>query len=402
MFFRMFFISLHTSGYMQTNILGKILLEILIIMIAAKIAGWLCHKIKQSAVLGELIVGVILGPSLLNFIQPGSSEILVFLAEFGVIILLFEVGLESNIYKLLKVGLASILVAVVGVALPFAGGYLYYITRGATSLVALFVGATLTATSVGITMRIFSEKGKIDTNEGKIILGAAVIDDVLGLIILSVLVGIAEVGRVSLMSIGKISLFSTLFLAGSIFIGIKTAPFLLRVVKYLNIKRTFALTGVVFAFALAYIANQIGLATIVGAFAAGLILETTEDKEHIREKIKPLSDVFVPFFFVNAGIMMDLKTLSNTTVLVPIIILLFIAVLGKVLAGSAAIKAKANKLVVGIGMIPRGEVGLIFATFGVTNNIVGQEMYAILVTVIMLTTLIAPPLLAWSMERFRV
>ena len=383
---------------MNTEVLGRILLELLIILIFAKGAGWICHKINQSAVLGELLVGVLLGPSLLNLIVPGGSEVITFLAELGVIILLFEVGIESNIYKLLKVGLASTLVAIVGVVLPLAGGYFYFISTGASTLVALFVGATLTATSVGVTMRIFSEKKQIDSNEGKIILGAAVIDDILGLIILSVVVGIAEFGRVSLFNVGKISLLSMIFLIGSVYVGIKYAPMLLKLVKKLEINKSFAITAMVFALFLSYLANKVGLATIVGSFAAGLILETTEDKEHIRDKIKPISDIFVPIFFVHAGLMMNIHSITSTAILIPITILFVIAVFGKVVGGFVAIKTKVNKLVVGIGMIPRGEVGLIFATFGLTNAIIDAELYALLVIVIMLTTFIAPPLLTWSMK----
>ncbi|MEK6949843.1 MAG: cation:proton antiporter [Nanoarchaeota archaeon] len=384
---------------MEQHIIGEILLRFLIILIAAKIAGWICHRLKQSAVLGELIVGMFLGVSLFNIITPEIKEVFTFLAELGVIILLFEVGLESNIYKLLKVGLASSLVAVVGVILPFLFGFLFFkMFLGSTALVALFVGATLTATSVGVTMRIFSEKKLIDSNEGKVILGAAVIDDVLGLIILSVLAGIVEFGKVSLFNIGKISLLSILFLAGSIYFGIKLAPLLLKLGDKLLIKRTYAITAMVFAFSLAYIADLIGLATIVGAFAAGLILEAREDKDKIRERIKPLADVFVPIFFVNAGMLMDVKTLADFNILIPIIALFILAVISKIAAGAAAIGVKAKKLVIGLGMIPRGEVGIIFATFGLVNKVIMPELYALLVVVIMLTTFIAPPLLSWSMK----
>lgn len=383
---------------MQTEILGSILLQFLVIIILAKIGGWLCHKFGQSAVLGEIIAGIILGPSLVSLIHPETASIFMFLAEFGVIILLFEIGLESNIYKLLKVGFASALVAIAGVALPFLLGYIYYTWMGSASIVALFVGATLTATSVGITMRIFSEKKKLDTNEGKIILGAAVIDDVIGLIILSVLVGIVEFGKFSLFNVGKISVLAILFLAGSIYIGIKFAPYLLKLTNRLKVKRTYTITAMVFAFGLAYISNSIGLATIVGAFAAGLILETREDKDHIREKIKPLSDLFVPIFFVYAGMLMDVRVLFNAEILAPIAVLFVIAVAGKVLAGWAAVGVKVKKHIIGIGMVPRGEVGIIFATFGLTSGVIGQDMYALLVVVVMLTTLITPVLLNWAME----
>lgn len=383
---------------MNTEILGTTLLQLLVIIVLAKVAGWLCHKAKQSAVLGELLVGVLLGPSVLHFINPEASSVLIFLAELGVIILLFEVGLESNIYKLLRVGVASMLVALVGVILPFVGGYWYVTSIGATPLVALFIGATLTATSVGITMRIFSEVNKIDSTEGKIILGAAVIDDVLGLILLSIVVGVVELGKVSLLNVGKTSLLSILFLVGSIYVGIKAAPTLLKIVRYLEIKRTFAITAMIFALSLAYLANRVGLATIVGSFAAGLILETTEEKEHIREKIKPLSDVFVPFFFVHAGLLVNLALLKNVDLLIPALVLFVIAVIGKILSGAAAIRVQANKLLIGLGMIPRGEVGLIFATFGLTNNVIGAEMYALIVAIVMLTTFLAPPLLSWQLR----
>jgi Kef-type K+ transport system membrane component KefB len=382
---------------MSGEFLGKILLELLVILILAKGAGWLCHKIDQSAVLGELLVGVILGPSLLHFIDPGS-EVIIFLAELGVIILLFEVGTESNLYKLLKVGLPATLVAIVGVILPLLGGYLYYMTTGATTLVSLFVGATLTATSVGVTMRIFSDKGKLDSNEGKVILGAAVIDDILGLIMLSIVVSIAEVGRVSIFNVGKVTFLSILFLVGSIYLGIKFAPKIMKLVHSLKLKRIFAVTAMVFALGFSWLAYEVGLATIVGAFAAGLILETTEEKEHIRDRIKPLADIFIPIFFVHAGLMMNLQNLSNTALFLPMGILFVIAILGKFLSGFVAIGAKVSKLVVGIGMIPRGEVGLIFAAFGLSNAIIGEELYALLVVVIMLTTFIAPPLLSWSMK----
>ncbi len=384
---------------MEHHIIGEILLKFLIILIAAKIAGWVCHRFKQSAVLGELIAGMLLGVSLFNIITPEIKDVFAFLAELGVIILLFEVGLESNIYKLLKVGIASALVAVVGVILPFLFGFLLFsMFMGSTALVALFVGATLTATSVGITMRIFSEKNLIDSNEGKVILGAAVIDDVLGLIILSVLAGIVEFGKVSLFNIGKISFLSIFFLAGSIYLGIKFAPLLLKLTNKLQMQRTYAITAVVFAFGLAYIADYIGLATIVGAFAAGLILETREDKDKIRDRIKPLADIFVPIFFVNAGMLMDVRMLADLSILIPIIALFALAVTGKIAAGIAAIGVKAKKLVIGLGMIPRGEVGIIFATFGLANKIIEPSLYALLVVVIMLTTFIAPPLLTWGMK----
>lgn len=383
---------------MESQLLGEVLLNFLIIIISAKIAGWIFHKMGQSAVLGELLVGTLLGASFLNILRQEIMDFFAIISEIGVIILLFEVGLESNIYKLLKVGIASLLVAIVGVALPFIFGYWFLLFIGAGPVVAMFVGATLTATSVGVTMRIFSEKKKIDSNEGKVVLGAAVIDDIIGLIILSILTGIVEFGKVSVLNIGKVSLLSILFLVGSIYLGLKLAPMHLKIINKLKVKRTYAVTAIIFAFGLAYVANWIGLAAIVGAFAAGLILESREDKDNIRQRIKPLSDIFVPIFFVHAGMLMDIKTLFDVRLLWPIAVLFVIAVIGKVLAGFAAIKIKANKLIIGLGMIPRGEVGIIFATFGLVNNIVTPTLYASLMVLIMLTTFAAPTLLTWAMK----
>jgi Kef-type K+ transport system membrane component KefB len=383
---------------MDAHLIGKILLELLIIIVLAKLAGIVCQKLGQSTVLGELLAGVIISPSVLNLIGMPVSEAIVFLAEFGIIILLFEVGLESNIYKLLKVGIPSTLVAFAGVIIPFFLGFLYFSFVNDNMISALFVGGTLTATSVGITSRILSEMKKINTNEGKIILGAAVIDDILGLIILSVLVGITVTGRISFFDIGKLTAMSVFFLAGSIFIGIKFAPLLLKIIDRLRIQKTLSIIAVVFAAGLALVANLIGLATIVGAFAAGLILETTEEKEDITEKIKPLSEIFVPVFFVYSGLLVDVKSFISPEVIIPVLILLAIAVTGKILSGWMAFGIKAKKHVIGIGMIPRGEVGLIFASIGLTNHVIDSKIYSVLVAVVILTTFIAPPLLSLTLK----
>src|SRR3989344_3655213 len=231
--------------------IGVLILKLFVILASAKFAGVLAEKLKQPAVLGEILAGVILGPSIFGFIQPGGEAVLTFLAEIGVILLLFEVGLESNIHQLLKSGLASLLVATIGVAVPFGLGYYYSIAAGFSNLVAIFIGATLTATSVGVTMRVFSDLNKVQSEEAKVILGAAVIDDVIGLIILSVLVGIVETGTVSMPGIGKILLYSVVFLVASIAIGIRFTPFIFRIVHALNIRRTFVISAFLFALALA-------------------------------------------------------------------------------------------------------------------------------------------------------
>ena len=367
------------------------LVRVVIILITAKLAGELFEKFRQSAVLGELLVGVLLGPSLLGFIDP-TNEILKFLAEVGVILLLFEVGLESNLVKMLKVGWNSFRVAIIGVLIPFILGWAYYHFMGHTLMVSLFVGATLTATSVGVTIRVLGDIKKVDSPEGRVILGAAVIDDIIGLIILSVLVSMIQVGSVQVSVIARSIVFAMLFLVLTTWIGIRYAETIFKYVHSMQVRGALISASVAFAFILAVLANLIGLATIVGSFAAGLVLETTERKEHIIRRIAPVSDLFVPMFFIMAGAHTDLHSLSLRAL--PIIGILFvIAIISKLVSGWGCQKKVASRLGVGIGMMPRGEVGLIFATIGLSGGIISAELYGILVIVIMATTLVTPPVL---------
>ncbi|MBD3313596.1 cation:proton antiporter [Candidatus Woesearchaeota archaeon] len=393
---------------MDAHLLQDILFKLLIIVIAAKAGGWVFERLKQPAVLGELIIGVLLGPSLFGLINPfvehgtvafTTFEILTFLGEIGVILLLFQVGLESNIYQLLKAGLDSSLVAIIGVVVPVAAGFAFFkYVYLAPTLVSIVVGATLAATSVGITMRVLSEIKKVSSTEGKIILGAAVIDDIMGLIILSVIAGLAA-GQASNLgfTIGKIILFTIIFLVGTLVIGIKFTPQIYAWAHRMKIKRTFVVSSFIFALLASFLAHLIGLATIVGAFAAGLVFERLEEKEHFERRIKPLADIFVPIFFVMAGVYLDIHSM-NAGMLYVVGILTVIALIGKVVAGWGVVKAKASKLAIGVGMIPRGEVGLIFASFGITQGIIHSGTYSALVIVIMITTLITPPLLVQLMK----
>ncbi len=380
-----------------SEVIAEIMLKLIVILISAKLAGYLFDQIKQPRVLGELLVGVLLGPSLFGFIT-GHEEILMFLSEIGVIILLFLVGLESNIHELLKSGKAALIVAIIGVVAPMllALPYLLYIEL-LNFNAALFIAATLTATSVGVTMRVLSEMKKVTSLEGKIILGAAVIDDILGLIILSVLAGIAETGSVEIFNVLQTIVVSFLFLAVTVVIGIKLEEPILKIIRALKVQRTFVVTSVIFALTLGYLAQLIGLAAIVGAFAAGLVLEREEHKEHIMKKTEVIGDVFTPIFFVMAGVAVNISTVNID--LIPLgIVLLIIALVGKIIAGFGAIGTPASKMAVGVGMIPRGEVGLIFATFGLAHAFIGDGMYSVLVVVIMLTTLATPPILKKLME----
>jgi Kef-type K+ transport system membrane component KefB len=264
---------------------------------------------------------------------------------------------------------------------------------------AIFIGATLTATSVGLTMRVLSEMNKINSIEGKIILGAAVIDDIIGLIILSVLIDIASTGAVDVMNMGKIAVLAVVFLALTAFIGRKLEVPLLNLTKKLRVQRSFIVTVFAFVLVMSFLADLIGLATIVGAFAAGLILEREEHLEHITRKTHVLTQLFAPVFFVVAGTAVDLNSFSDISLIPFIIILTIIAVIGKVVAGIGAFREKASKLAIGIGMVPRGEVGLIFASVGLSYGLVSGGIYSALVLVIMITTFITPPLLKHLLEK---
>lgn len=395
----------------------QFLLCLTLILVFAKIFGQLAEKIKQPAVLGELIAGVVLGASVLALI-PSSGETgyhtFHLLAEVGVAILLFEIGMETDLKDLIKVGPTSALVAVVGVVLPFVLGYfsivlfqqygLISLDSTSLTLVAITAGATLTATSVGITARVLSDMNKLQTNESRIILGAAVIDDVLGLVILGVVTGLIQSFKsggdtsVSILNIGFIILKAFGFLAVSIIIGNIISSKLFQYLSRFRTRGFLLLLAIAFAFGYAILASIMGLAPIVGAFAAGLVLRNTAQFEEIEHSIRPVSDFFTPIFFVTIGAAVDVAVFNpfvseNIQVLLIALILFVVAVAGKFASGLFIFQKGINRSVVGVGMIPRGEVGLIFAQVGLTYAIFDSKMFSAVTAMVMLTTFIAPPLL---------
>lgn len=414
-------------------------LWIAVLLVAAKISS-LVERIGQPSVLGELVIGVILGNLALvgiNIFEPiKSDEIIKFLAELGVVILLFQIGLESNIQKMGKVGVRAFLVACVGVIVPFAlGTYIVgpWLMPGLTSHAYLFIGATLTATSVGITARVFQDLKKLHTPEAQIVLGAAVIDDVLGLIILAVVSQIVTAGSASLGAIAWITGKALLFLVGSIVVGYFAAPqlgkFFSKIHTGVGMKFTLAISfGLVFA----YLASLIGLAPIVGAFAAGLVLDPvhfsyfkdagvvndvreaikdSNDKvkekvnevirhhahRHIEDIIEPLALFLVPIFFVLTGMGVRLETMFNLPILLTALGLTAAAFIGKIIAGSVA--GNVNKWLVGWGMVPRGEVGLIFAAIGKSLGVISDQAFSVIVILVILTTLIPPVILSYLLKK---
>jgi Kef-type K+ transport system membrane component KefB len=369
-----------------------LLLGLLLVWVAAKIAGEGMERIGQTAVLGELLAGVIIGPGVLGLVH--ESEVLHTLAELGVLILLFEVGLESDLGDLLRAGLQATLVAIAGVAVPFVAGFGIMHWLGHPPLVAVFVGATLTATSVGITARVLGDIGRLQDAAAKVVLAAAIVDDIFGLVILAVVTGLAQTGTVSVASVGWLSAKALVFLVAAIVVGLQLAPRLVRWIAWMRSRGTLIVYAVVFAVALAAMADLIGLATIIGAFAAGLVLATTERREHIEDRIKPVADLLVPIFFVVVGMKVQpaiLNPFGAPGTFAMVLLLSAVAVASKLVAGLVVYQRDVRRWPIAVGMVPRGEVGLIFAGTGLAAGVITQDLYSALVVAVMLTTFVAPP-----------
>ncbi len=413
----------------------KVLIYLIVILVAAKLGAELFERIGQPAVLGELIAGVILGNVILinggwNFFEPLRASVLTdhaaigidILAKIGIIILLFEVGLESSVKEMRRVGISSFLVATIGVVIPFVLGYFVsavFITRVPNEILAIspnfninnihmFIGATLCATSVGITARVFKDMARIQTPEARIVLGAAVIDDVLGLIILatvSAVVSSAETGsNLSLLDIVKLTMVAVGFLVGALIIGTYFIPRVMKVAARFRTQGLMLITAILICFVLSVLASEAGLASIVGAFAAGLILEEVHFKEFgtnigIENLIQPIATVFVPVFFVLMGIQVHLESFFIPSILGVSGGLIVAAMLGKQACGLVVREKNIDRVTVGIGMIPRGEVGLIFASIGKGLGVIDTEIFSAVVIMVIVTTLVTPPLLKWSIAR---
>jgi len=408
--------SLEESGHLSIE---QFFIALALILIFSKIFGELAERIKQPSVLGELVAGVILGGSVLAVVPSVSGmagyDTFHLLAEVGVAILLFEIGLETDLRDLIKVGLASTIVAIVGVVVPFALGFasiiafekyglLGGIDPSLNILIAITVGATLTATSVGITARVLSDMNRLQSGEAKIILGAAVIDDILGLIILGVVTGLIEASAsgdgagISTLNVGIIFVKAFGFLIVAIVVGNLISKKLFNLVEMMKVRGVLLLSALSFAFIFAFLASLVGLAPIVGAFAAGLVLANTHQFKSIERNLKPVSDFFTPIFFIMVGAAVDVSVFNpfvskNIPILLIALILFIVAVIGKFVSGFAVFKKGISKSVVGVGMIPRGEVGLIFAQVGLTYGIFTSELFSAITVMVMLTTFVAPPLL---------
>jgi len=409
------------AGPGHADPVAAVVLALAIILVAAKLAGDLVTRLGQPAVLGELLIGVLLGnlplvgfPGL-DYLKTESS--LDMLARIGVLLLLFEVALESTVGQMLQVGWSALLVAVLGVAAPFALGWGVgaWLLPAASSYVHAFLGATLTATSVGITARILKDLGKSQSGEARVILGAAVIDDVLGLVILAVVGGvIAAADRGGAVSYGEIARTigkAAGFLIGALALGVYLAPKLFSVASKLKTRGVLLAVGLACCFFLAWLANVIGLAPIVGAFAAGLILEDVHYRDFVdrgehalEELVHPISAFLVPIFFVLMGMRTELHAFAQPGVLGLAAALTVAAIASKQICSLGVLGKGIDRLSVGIGMVPRGEVGLIFANIGLALSVQGERIidsatFSAVVVMVLVTTMATPPALKWSLGR---
>lgn len=413
-------------------ILAGVLLSLIAIYIASKIGGELSSRLNLPPVLGELVGGVVVGisalqvlifpgegiaatqsvlmnlinstahlsPETLTYVFDSQGEVMSVLAELGVVILLFEVGLESDLKQLLQVGVQATVVACVGVAVPFILGTVGLISLfGVPTIPAIFAGAALTATSIGITAKVLSEIGRINSREGQIIIGAAVMDDVLGIIVLAVVASLARTGEVEVGNVVVLVISAAAFLVGSIVVGRLLSPVFITLVNGMKTRGSLLLVSLVFAFALSYIAVVIHLEAILGAFAAGLVLAETDKRKQLEEITLPIADMLVPIFFVAVGARTDVGVLNplnpaNREGLIIASFLVVVAIVGKVVTGLAVFgQPGINRLAIGVGMIPRGEVGLVFAAVGSASGVLSPALNAAIIVMVILTTFVAPPLL---------
>jgi len=396
-----------------------LLLYLVVILLAAKLMGHLGVLLGQPAVLGELLAGILLGNLHLLGIQGlagiAADPYVDILARIGVVVLLFSVGLESTIRDILNVGLSSLLVALLGVAAPFGLGWFVgaWLLPDHSVYAHAFLGATLCATSVGITARVLQDIGKSRGKEARIILGAAVIDDVLGLIILATVAGIilaADQGvKMSLWSQAQIALKAGGFLVVALMLGSFLTPKIFRRAAKLRGPGVLLGVSLAFCFLLSYLAGISGLAPIVGAFAAGLLLESVHFRafgereiHYLEDALRPIMEFLVPVFFIQMGAKVDVRVFASTEALWLALALTVAAIVGKQLCSAGVLDKGANRWAVGFGMIPRGEVGLIFASIGATlvlggERIIDNTTYSAVVIMVLVTTLITPPLLKWTL-----
>lgn len=381
----------------------KILFDLLLMFAAAKIIGELFERVKQPAVIGEILAGIVLGPFIFGLINPLHAEtfhVYEVFAEVGVIILLFSIGLHIKVDDILKVGKTSSVVAILGVILPFFFGYLYTLTSDHTTVEAMFIGAAMVATSVGITARVFADLGILDSRVAKVMLAAAVIDDILALLVLAVVTGLGQ-GAISYVKITLLTLEAAGFIIFLTIIGKGLIPRLGPFLGFFKTKNAPFALALLFCLGLSAVASYIDLAAIVGAFMAGMVLAELNVEFRFSSKFESLYDFFVPFFFVVMGTQVDLSVFTRFNLVGAALILTLFAILGKLIGcglGALSLGWK-EASVVGVGMVPRGEVGMIVASIGLGMGVISTDLYSIVIFMVIATTILTPPVLAVMISR---
>lgn len=385
-------------------------IQLVLILVSARLVGEFVAYFNVPSVIGELLAGIIIGPSLLGWVA--LTEPVQLLAQIGIVLLLFEVGLETDIGKLTSAGGKALSVAVIGVVLPFAFGYIIsYYFFGFSLLASLLIGSTLTATSIGITLRVLQDLKKHNTHESQIILGAAVIDDIIGIVLLAMLYEFSNSGEVNLWNAGKMMVLIVLFFLISPF----AAKLISQTIKSWNDRSEIPgllptmIVSLILLFS--WMAHSLDAPELLGGFAAGLALSkrfyspfgkylkpSPEFSHRVEEQMKPIVYLFTPIFFVSIGLSLNLKDVEWSSLFIWILTgtLLLAAVFGKLFSGFVLRRESLlSKWIIGTAMIPRGEVGLIFANIGLTTGVLANEPYTALILVIAFTTLMAPFALRW-------
>jgi Kef-type K+ transport system membrane component KefB len=376
---------------------GSVLVDLFVLFAAAKVAGELFEAARQPAVVGELLAGILVGPHVLGWVSA-EADVLDVLAQLGVIILLFTVGLETSVQDLRRVGRLAVSVGVLGVVLPFAAGAGLMLLLGYERLDALFVGAALMATSVGVTARVMRDLGAIASRVARVVLGAAVVDDILAIVVLAVVAGMAA-GGFDPVGLAVLILLVVAFLAIVLFAGPALTGRISKVVHLPGIPESPFLVAVLLTLGLAALSETIGLAAIIGAFLAGTIFEFKRDE--VATQVEPVYELLVPFFFAITGTHLDPAVFADPAILGLAAAVTLLAIVTKVAGGWAGARSlgSGEALTVGVGMVPRGEVGLIVASLGLGLGVISQDLYGVVLVMTVVTTLLTPPVLGPLMRR---
>jgi len=390
-----------------------VLLQLFVLFALAKVAGMLCERVKVSAVIGEIFAGIIVGNTILFQWLSMDLDISFFeiLSELGVIFLLFAVGLETPFSELRKVGKTAMMVAVLGVLIPLAAGFALIIALGHGQTEALFIAAAMVATSVGITARVIKDMSLTHSKEARVIIGAAVIDDVLGMIVLAIVVGVASGSGTGILDIVLVAAEGILFVLAVIFIGSILVPKARKKIAARKEPQPVACgeqkrhaisplpLAIIICLGLSVFASVVGLAAIIGAFLAGMAFAEFKDKWPCEEDFHPLNEFLVPFFFLYVGMSVDIASFGGVLVLAILVTLLAVAT--KLVGCGLGARSLGGKsaTIIGVGMVPRGEVGIIVASIGLSMAVISQSMFSVVVFMSMATTIIAPPLLTWAFKR---